>query len=329
MNIDNFQQFIQYKNDSKFLANSIPTFYKQLFHFWYELHARPPSTSNEILNEIIWNNKRIIRNGRPIPPGMYNLNAFSKVGDILNEAGSFLTVQEINQKYAIEIDVLMYNSIKCAIPKQWMRAINNISMQKWKIIEGIELKINNVHKDFLKLKCKQLYSEFVALKSERPSALYKWEELYYYVELNWKHIFRLPYIIARETNLQSLQYQIINRYLPCRSNLHLWKKEPDNECTECRQIDTIEHYIYQCQSLNSFWNNFKTILQNAYNINIKLSTTDIIFGIINENKDPTFDIFNFCILFAKHYIYTCKTQTAPRSKSKSKLNVSCMLKMNN
>ena len=311
MNIDNFQQFIQYKNDSKFLAKSMPNFYKQLFHFWYELHSRPPNTPNEYLNEIIWNNKRILRDGQPIPPEMYYRYGISKIGDLLNEDGIFLSVQEINHKYAFEIDVLMYNGIKCAVPKLWIRAINNTTMQKWKTSENIEVKINCVKKEFLKLKCKQLYSEFVILKFERPSALYKWEELYYYAELNWKHIFRLPYLIARETNLQSFQYQIINRYIPCRNNLYLWKKEPDNQCSECTQIDTIEHYIYQCQSLNTFWTSLKTILHNAFNINVQLSTLDILFGLLNENKDLIFEVFNFCILFAKHFIYTCKIHTVP------------------
>ena len=312
MSIDNFKQFIQYKNDSSFLNSSMPNFYKQLFHFWYELHSRPPNTPNEILNEIIWNNKRIIRNGRPIPPGIYNLHGISKVGDLLNMDGKFLTVQEINQIYAIEIEVLMYNGIKCAIPKQWMSKINSISMQNWKTSNTIDLKINFIQKDFFKLKCKQLYSEFIILKSERPSALYKWEELYYYAELDWKHIFRLPYTTARETTLQSFQYQIINRYIPCRNNLHLWRKEPDNLCVECKEIDTIEHYLYKCQSLNNFWSNLKTILYNAFNINMQLSTLDVIFGILNENNsDPVFDAINFCILFAKYFIHICKTQSDP------------------
>ena len=48
---------------------------------------------------------------------LYNLNVFSKVSDILNEAGSFLTVQKINQKYDIEINVLMCNGTKCAFAK--------------------------------------------------------------------------------------------------------------------------------------------------------------------------------------------------------------------
>ena len=90
------------------------------------------------------------------------------------------------------------------------------------------------------------------MKSERPSALYKWEELYYYAELDLIHIFRLLYTIARETTLKNFQYQIILRYISCPNNLHLWRKEPDNLSVECKEIDTIEDYIYKCQFLNNF-----------------------------------------------------------------------------
>ena len=36
------------------------------------------------------------------------------------------------------------------------------------------------------------------------------------------------------------------------------------------------------------------------------TTIDILFGISNDNKDDLIDVFNYCILFAKNYIYICK-----------------------
>ena len=55
---------------------------------------------------------------------------------------------------------------------------------------------------------------------QRPTSLEKWEELYYYVDFNWEHIFQLPYLTATETSLQSMQYQIIHRFFPCNSTVH-------------------------------------------------------------------------------------------------------------
>ena len=41
---------VKYKCDTKYL-DGVPNFYRQLFHFWYELNSRPPEGANEILDE--------------------------------------------------------------------------------------------------------------------------------------------------------------------------------------------------------------------------------------------------------------------------------------
>ena len=42
--------YMKYKCDVKYL-HSVPNFYRQLFHFLYELHSRPPEGAEEILDE--------------------------------------------------------------------------------------------------------------------------------------------------------------------------------------------------------------------------------------------------------------------------------------
>ena len=58
----------------------------------------------------------------------------------------------------------------------------------------------------------------------RPTALYRWEEMYYYADFDWPVLFKIPYKITREIDVQSLQFKIINRYIPCKENLYLWAK---------------------------------------------------------------------------------------------------------
>ena len=74
------------------------------------------------------------------------------------------------------------------------------------------------------------------------------------------------------------------------------------------KLDTIEHQLFECEKLQCFWNNLFTWLYNVYGLRMNVSTEDIIFGILNENNDKLFDVFNYCILFAKDYIYNAKTR---------------------
>ena len=46
------------------------------------------------------------------------------------------------------------------------------------------------------------------------------KELYYYVNFDWIHIFSLHCVTTSENLLQSIQYQILNRFFPSKEILH-------------------------------------------------------------------------------------------------------------
>ena len=96
----------------------------------------------------------------------------------------------------------------------------------------------------MNIQCKDYYKEFVYIKYERPTALHGWEEMYYYTDFDWPVIFKIPYKVALETDVQSLQFKIINRYIPCKENLYLWGKESSHKSRLCNEIDTIEHSVH-------------------------------------------------------------------------------------
>ena len=82
-----------------------------------------------------------------------------------------------------------------------------------------------------------------------------------------------------------------------------WKCSDSNLCDLCQCVDDIEHYFYECGSVQLFWKYFFNWWCKTMSVNIKLSITDILFGIQNPNNLPLLDALNFCILFAKMFIY--------------------------
>ena len=58
--ISDFQTFFMKKLDLGHIQNGIPLFYKQLFEYWFDFHGTEPRDINEILNESLWQNKRIL-----------------------------------------------------------------------------------------------------------------------------------------------------------------------------------------------------------------------------------------------------------------------------
>ena len=208
------------------------------------------------------------------------------------------------------IDQMQYNSTISAIPKNWLQMIRNTPMDQYRKNEDISVTLSNTAKTIKKVKCKEYYWHIVRKKHVRPTSYNKWEELYYYANFDWEGINVIPYICARETALQSFQYQLIHRYIPCRYTLNTWYKNEDPICNICNSndIDTLEHYFFHCPSLNKFWNNFKTWWINATKVNINLGILDTLLGVLNYNDDSLIDALNFCILFAKYFIYKNKKE---------------------
>ena len=145
-----------------------------------------------------------------------------------------------------------------------------------------------------------------------PTAIQKWTEVYDIKEDEWGNIFRLPYRISSETDLQAFQYKIINRFLPCNYTLSIWYSDITNICQYChQQSDTLAHYFLYCRDVAMFWKQFGKMWKRIVEFWFPLSELDILFGIQNETCDEIIDALNFCVLFAKFYIYRTK-----RSESK-------------
>ena len=72
----------------------------------------------------------------------------------------------------------------------------------------------------------------------------------------------------------------------------------------CYGIDTIEHYICECDAVKEFWNSFQLWWKGIFDCYIHLNVRDIIFGVQENNH--TLKSLNYCILLAKRYIYAHK-----------------------
>ena len=165
------------------------------------------------------------------------------------------------------------------------------------------------HKHISKLKNREFYRELISRKYARPSALYKWEEQYFYVNFDWKLIFLHPYTHISDTKLQSLQYQIIHRYFPCRYNLSKWYHTNEENCNTCtNKRDTIEHFFYECIPVKKLWEDLTKWFKNATLTSFPLGCLDVLFGVSNNNNETYLNALNFCIILCKAFISQQKSK---------------------
>ena len=224
--IFDFHKYFTHNMSRRYLASQPTLFYSQILDYWEEVRNSNfvKMNINDILNEKLCYNKHILLGNKPFTNHKLSTNDINIVYDLLKPDLSFKQANELNT-----LTIMEYNQIISAIPKEWKTKINltkNKNVQ-FTVIDELEIKIGLNHKHLVRIRCKDFYWHLINIIHETPAAVLKWEELYYYVDFNWNNIFTLPYVTTSETVLQSMQYQIINRYFPCKSCLSTWHTELD------------------------------------------------------------------------------------------------------
>lgn len=308
---NNVEIFLGYKNSTKFLQH-LPDFYIQLLDIWYAFHNTTPTNVRDIISENIWYNENILIDNKPIFNSIW-YNAGIRVIKDLVTGSRLMKKEELESKYFIQCDLMFYNGIITAIPNTWIKEIKNTSN-----IETIEISVDvmaivvdNKMIDIKQVRCNQMYMLAIQRVIERPTCYYKWESSYYYATFDWEIINIIPYQCTSETYLQSLQYKIIHRYFPCKANLHIWKIEDNNKCNYCNEVESLEHYFADCNTLQIFWQRLKAWFLRNFDFVINFKTLDILLGIPNYDKNTDINILNFILLFAKNFIYSCKKNDIP------------------
>jgi len=291
------------KNDIKYIKPKSP-FYKQVLEAWYRFHSVSPVNVDEILQEIIWNNKFIVIGNKPFMHKKWYDKGILYIQDVLNADGKLLNVQELQCKYDIKIHFLEYLSVVNAIPKLWL---SKVADSNGNIPVHMEDTLSKLKCNILKLSSKNVYLKCIKNIVKQQTAVDHWIEEFPFLH---DYDFADIYVLAHRTGdvkLQSFQYKILNRIFPCNHMLSKWGLVNSETCNFCGNIETIEHYFYYCDQ--SFWMNVTEWFSQAFQVMIPLKVLDVLMGIPHmKTQDELLSIMNFVILHGKWYIYVSKKE---------------------
>jgi hypothetical protein len=122
----------------------------------------------------------------------------------------------------------------------------------------------------------------------------------------WELIYETPFKLTKNSKVLMIQYKIIHRILAVNHNLKKWEKKENETCEFCSEIDTIEHFLYQCPKTLKLWDSIQMWWKINFQFKIHISILEIIFGLPNEDNEKTINLYNYVILYAKYYIYITK-----------------------
>ena len=110
------------KQDSSLLRTE-SSFYKQVLAFWCELYSKAPNGAEETWNKILWNNRHITVDGKPIFEKKLYDTGIVQLKDLLSSNGKLLEYNMLQEKYKLDIRFMDYCSLASAIPKTWLKRL--------------------------------------------------------------------------------------------------------------------------------------------------------------------------------------------------------------
>ena len=287
---------------------NFPDFYWQIIQNWFELKnlTEAITTPMEIRRQTLWLNKSITINKEELNWKVWQNKGINIIHDILNINGTFLTSQEIENKYNLKCNALSYNSLKDAIPATWRKIVKtmNISVNCISFDEQIHLKVGKIYKPISLVTNKEIYWTFVNKIQEEPIIINKLSQTLKIENTQWEKVFTISKVI-KNTKIRTFQYKILFNLIPCNLYLQRINKSNTDKCTFCSKLDDISHYFWGCKQMQNFWNSFKRWWETIFESKLpEWNEKAIMIGIL-ENTDK-YQNLNACILLAKWYIYKTK-----------------------
>jgi exonuclease III len=293
--------------------SSIPQFYLDIHTLFMKFFKKYPTTTAEILSEQLWQNKNITNKNKTLMNSKWIKNGITKLKDIINTNGDFLTHTQLTDKYNTNINFLDLLHIHKCIPKQWILHLKQCNIQSTELTtKHNTIHCNNKSINIKKITCKELYWHIINTETHQPNSKKVWSRIFPKLEQIdeniWHRIFHNAFQNCKETRLQSFQYRIINNIIPCNKWLYDKKIKNEPKCTLCNnENDNIVHFFLLCPDVNLFWNFF---FKWWYNItDIELNTIDnlqecLLLGFPGNHEK--IKVLNHCIILAKYFIFIQK-----------------------
>ena len=291
------------------LPIKVSPFYDECLTLWSRFNTTMPDQVEDILNEIVWNNKNILVNKK----SCYYLDlveiGIHRICDMVKADGSFYTWSDLQLKGLQSKNFLFWNGFIDAIPFKWRKELKSKTVPHTPNFDPLEyaLVLNSVKVSVSEINTKKLYEALVSDLRETPTAQSRFNEMLPDSELVWNKIYSLPFQVALDTYTRDFQYKILNRILFTNAKLSKFKLVESPLCTFCGKDDeTPEHLFVFCQYSRTFWKEISSWLREC-SIDTLPDLTDqvnIMFGLFDAKSH--FMLLNHIVLIAKQTIFFCR-----------------------
>ena len=293
--------------DTRKLPVALPVFYKDCFDAWSFLVKRNVATYEDVMNQVIWNNKNILSQGKSIYQQLFRNCSIVKVGDLVSKDRSFLKSEKVIRARLSPSQLFSLMGIVNAIPGEWRSIIKeNTFTDPHPFNENtFLLPVKGEIVDLLSTSSKTLYKEFCSHKATTPTAQARLNTEYPNLSVEWKKIYSLSFNATLDMKLRIFQYKILNHILYTNSKLFAFKIVDSPLCTFCKkEEESLEHLLFYCKIVDLFWKEVLSWIAIYKDEVVEISLIDILFGKFDIDKDFKAIIYIYIYYYWRNFIFT-------------------------
>ena len=287
------------------LKTQFPKYYKECFDAWSGLNNSTPVTFNDVMNEIIWNNRFICIDKKSVyRSDLVNLGII-KVGDLITDNNLFLHEDPfvtISPEQRFFIMGLVHS-----LPSDWKTIIRSsvCNNEKRPIPHTPYVNLNCGFFPISDVTSKQIYNSFLCKKQIPPTAQQKISDKYLDTIINWKKVYSLPFRTTLDSKLREFQYKILNNIVFTNDKLFRFGLSHSPNCTFCNEEpESLEHLLSRCKVSSEFWKEVLSWLKENNIVIESFNEIGLFLGIFEESED--FLLINHVMLLGRYYVYLKK-----------------------
>ena len=284
-------------------------FHSELLQWWSEF--RDSYDTKKEWQHIVWNNKEIRINNKPIFYGTLFENGIIYVNDLLFDTDTADSFEVISGKIG-KTNFLTWAGLRHSVPLHLK--IKESSPSEMSLL----VTIDNKDFDVLKRNSKDYYTLIKSSKAKLPNNSQYLRQTFNLAEDHLKKVFWLPHKVSFEPYIKAFQYKVLNSILFTNTKLFKIGYISEDKCSFCKlEPETPHHLLFHCSLVQPFWKDFEYYFYLLTREFVHLTLQDVMTGIIYAN----YCLLNYLILVAKLYIWDCRRNLTPPIISAFKLKV--------
>lgn len=216
-----------------------------MMKIYQAVHDFEPEDEHAIRSQILWYNKRIGANNTTISWQNWERKGVTTIRDICHPSeGRLMSHQELQAKHGINCSFLQALTMRLHIPSEWRNKLTNEWQPHLQQEPPTSVRIwGESLKDISSLSAKQMYQSLMKQPRADCAAFNKWT-IGIPDHTEWQEICTPNFSSTQETKLQSLQYKLLHRIVPCGVHLKQLRIRETDECQMCKQKDSIVHFFF-------------------------------------------------------------------------------------